>query len=90
MLEQYQSIASALAPHVDLLLCETLGSVAEGVAAATAASGSGKPCWVSWTLEDNEQGRLRSGEALEVGGAVAARLLLGLLADLHDLGVIKC
>ena len=32
-----------LKPHCDLLLCETLATVTEGVAAATAASASGLP-----------------------------------------------
>lgn len=123
MLQQYTRLAAVLAPHVDLLLCETLASVAgtwgrgnkagwgplvcwhlgsrlaslcqetgawhaaaaggsapwqtcchptllppasEGVAAGTAASGSGRPWWISWTLEDSEAARLRSGERLEV------------------------
>ena len=26
----------------------------------------GKPFWVSWTLEDSEHARLRSGESLQV------------------------
>ncbi|GAB4816181.1 hypothetical protein N2152v2_003227 [Parachlorella kessleri] len=65
MQQQYRQIAAALLPHVDLLLCETLATVAEGLAAATVASESGKPWWISWTLEDNLSARLRSGEALE-------------------------
>lgn len=70
MLAQYQRIAGALAPHADVLLCETLATVAEGVAATTAAAATGRPVWVSWTLEDSLRGRLRSGEPLEVSGQV--------------------
>lgn len=64
MLEEYSSLAAALAPHVDLLLCETMASTAEALAAATAATSCGAPLWVSFTLDDSTQGILRSGERL--------------------------
>lgn len=32
---------------------------------------SGKPFWVSWTLEDSEHARLRSGESLQVSAIYA-------------------
>ena len=69
MRREYRALAAALAPHADVLLCETLATVAEGVAAGTAASETGRPWWVSWTLEDSARSVLRSGEALEVGAA---------------------
>ena len=56
--------AELLAPHVDLLLCETMSSIAEGRAAARAACGTGKPVWVAWTLHEDRSGNLRSGETL--------------------------
>lgn len=88
----YMQMAATLEPLVDLFLCETLSSTAETMAAASAASMSGKhsasdsdtlqrplssacaallacagkPFWVSWTLEDSEHARLRSGESLQV------------------------
>ena len=46
----YREQAAVLAPHVDLLLCETMSSADEGRAAATAAAQTGKPVWVCWTL----------------------------------------
>ena len=46
----YLAQANLLAPHVDLLLCETMSSAAEGRAAAWAACQTGRPVWVSWTL----------------------------------------
>jgi S-methylmethionine-dependent homocysteine/selenocysteine methylase len=64
MLALYDEQSSFLADYVDLLLCETMSTAAEARAAATAASQHGKPVWVSWTLEDSETGRLRSGETL--------------------------
>ncbi|DBB01848.1 hypothetical protein WJX77_005649 [Trebouxia sp. C0004] len=61
----YMHMAAILEPYVDLFLCETLASTAETMAAASAACRSGKPFWVSWTLEDSEHARLRSGESLQ-------------------------
>ena len=70
----YCEQAELLAPHVDLILCETMSSAAEGRAAATAACKSGLPVWVSWTLHEDRSGRLRSGETI----AQAAAALEGL------------
>ena len=80
-LADYRQIVAFAAPHVDLFLCETMSTIAEAKAAATAASESGKPFWVSWTLAD-EPGpdgkvRLRSGETV----ADAASALDGLGAS---------
>jgi S-methylmethionine-dependent homocysteine/selenocysteine methylase len=66
----YREQALLLAPHVDLLLCETMSSAKEARAAATAACETGRPVWVSWTLHEDRSGRLRSGETIET--AVAA------------------
>ena len=66
----YRRIASVLAPGIDRFLCETLSSSAEARCAAKAAAGFGKPIWVSWTLDDEVTGCLRSGES--PGEAVAA------------------
>lgn len=61
----YQEQANLLAPHVDLLLCETMSSAGEGRAAARAACRTGKPVWVAWTLNEDRSGSLRSGETIE-------------------------
>ena len=66
----YREQAEILAPYVDLFICETMSSAAEGLACATAAVSTGKPVWVSWTLHEDRSGRLRSGES--VAEAVAA------------------
>jgi S-methylmethionine-dependent homocysteine/selenocysteine methylase len=66
----HQEQAKLLAPYVDLLLCETMSSAAEGQAAARAACRTGKPVWVAWTLHEDRSGNLRSGE--NVAEAVAA------------------
>lgn len=55
---------------VDLMLVETHNTIREAVAAAGAARATGKPLWVSFTLDARD--RLLSGEAL--ADAVAAVL----------------
>ncbi|MDX6751680.1 homocysteine S-methyltransferase family protein [Geminicoccaceae bacterium 1502E] len=61
----YREHAELLAPHVDLLLCETMSSAEEARAAAHAAATTGKPVWVAWTLKDGGSTALRSGESLD-------------------------
>ncbi|RWP39530.1 MAG: homocysteine S-methyltransferase family protein [Mesorhizobium sp.] len=73
-LDIYRRIVAEQADGVDLFLCETMASAEEARAAVTAASESGKPVWVSWTLADHGTPRLRSGETI----AAAARALDGL------------
>lgn len=60
----YQEMAELLAPYVDGFLCETMATAEEGRAAAKAATETGKPTWVSWTLRDDDSARLRSGERI--------------------------
>ncbi|TPI19173.1 homocysteine S-methyltransferase family protein [Mesorhizobium sp. B4-1-1] len=80
-LDIYRRIVAEQADGVDLFLCETMASAEEARAAVTAASESGKPVWVSWTLADHGTPRLRSGESIAAAVnalddlQVAARLL---------------
>lgn len=61
----YDEMAGILAPGVDLFICETMSSATEARTAAAAGLATGKPVWVSWTLEDETyNGRLRSGETI--------------------------
>ncbi len=78
----YCEQADLLAPHVDLLLCETMSSAVEGLAAASAACRTGKPVWVSWTLHEDRSGNLRSGETVEAAVAALRGLpVTGFLAN---------
>ena len=61
---RYAETAALQAPFVDVIICETMGSIHEATAAITGAAGAGKPVWVSWSLLDDDTGRLRSGEPL--------------------------
>ena len=60
----YREQAGFLADDVDLFLCETMSCIREAEHAAAAALETGKPVWVSFTLEDKPVNRLRSGEPL--------------------------
>jgi S-methylmethionine-dependent homocysteine/selenocysteine methylase len=75
-IEAYDEMARLLAPHVDILLCETMTTAEEARAAATAAANTGKPVWVSWTLKSGG-GRLRGGDDI----ATAVKALDGLPID---------
>ena len=57
-------LVRGLAPSVDLFLAETQSSIAEAQAACRAARHTGKPVWVSFTLAEADEPRLRSGEAV--------------------------
>lgn len=61
-LRLYQQIVEQQACDVDLILCETMASVTEATAAATAAKQSGLPVWIGLTLDDENPAYLRSGE----------------------------
>ena len=71
---RYREQAEILAPHVDLLLCETMSTATESRAAASAACQTGKPVWVAWTLHEDRSGRLRSGESIADAAAALANL----------------
>jgi S-methylmethionine-dependent homocysteine/selenocysteine methylase len=60
----YREQAGFLEAYVDLFICETMSSIREAEHAATAALETGKPVWVSFTLQDEPVNRLRSGETL--------------------------
>lgn len=67
-----------LAPHVDVWLGETLSLIAEGDAVREAVTETGKPFWVSFTLNDDAaqvdggEPQLRSGETVRAAAEWAA------------------
>lgn len=64
-------LVSALAPSVDHWLAETLSSLSEAELVAELIAPTGKPLWLSFTIEDSgSEPKLRSGESV----ADAARL----------------
>ncbi|WP_108815603.1 homocysteine S-methyltransferase family protein [Loktanella sp. Alg231-35] len=58
----YKEVVDQLAPHVDVLICETVASVAHARAILEATAGAGKPVWLALTVQDEDGTRLRSGE----------------------------
>lgn len=98
---KYAEIATLLAPGVDLFLAETVASLAHSRAVLEGAQAGGKPVWLSVTVDDEDGGRLRSGEALcdlgpvlRAGGAAAVlancsapEAMAAALEVLRDLGL---
>lgn len=62
--ERYAETVAALAPHVDLLLIETMSSVDQARGALMATRGADLPVWLGVTVMDEDGTRLRSGEPL--------------------------
>ncbi|WP_085033572.1 homocysteine S-methyltransferase family protein [Ensifer aridi] len=75
-------LVEELTPYVDVWLGETLSLVAEAEAVQHAVAGTGKPFWISFTLED-EPGAEDAPAALRSGERVkdAARKIAGLGAS---------
>ncbi|MEE9281715.1 MAG: homocysteine S-methyltransferase family protein [Myxococcota bacterium] len=74
ILADYRRIAAALGSRVDVLLCETMSSAREAVAAATAAAETGREFWLSWTLQGNRPDHLPSGETVPQAHQAVAQL----------------
>jgi homocysteine S-methyltransferase len=60
----FGEVAALLAPRCDLLIAETIASVAQARAVVEACLGRGVPLWLAFTVDDEDGTRLRSGEAL--------------------------
>ncbi|WP_375254638.1 homocysteine S-methyltransferase family protein [Yoonia sp.] len=60
----YAEVANLIAPEVDLIICETVASIAMGKAVLEAALPTGKPVWLAFTVDDNDGSKLRSGEGV--------------------------
>jgi len=60
----YAEIAMLHAPIVDLIICETVASVAHARAVLEGAAVAGKPVWLACTVDDQDGSKLRSGEDL--------------------------
>lgn len=84
--QDYLSVlVDELGPSVDLFLGETLSLIAEAEAVEEAVAGTGKPFWISFTLQDDPGAEerppaLRSGESVEeaarwIAGSNASALL---------------
>lgn len=77
ILETYRRMAEVLAPRVDILLCETMSSAREALAAATAATETDREVWVSWTLQGDRPDHLPSGETVPEAFQTILHLKIG-------------
>jgi len=69
--QSYAEIAVCVGPAVDLILCETVASLAHAEAVLEGAQQAGKPVWIAFTLDDSDGQRLRSGEPVSACAEVA-------------------
>lgn len=63
--EVYARMARLHAEYVDVHQLETMASVEEGRGGLMGTSVTGKPVWVSFSVDDSDGTKLRSGEPLE-------------------------
>ncbi|MFM7253167.1 MAG: homocysteine S-methyltransferase family protein [Ilumatobacteraceae bacterium] len=79
---KYEEVARILGPHVDMILCETMSSLAMAEAAALGARASGRPVWLSVSVDDRDGSRLRSGEPVaDLAGVVKRSPVAALLVN---------
>lgn len=69
----YAEPVRLLAPHVDLMLIETMASVDQAAGALSATADAGLPVWLSVTVDDDDGTRLRSGESVAELAPLVAR-----------------
>lgn len=60
----YAEVARLLAPSCDLIICETIVSVAHAKAVMEGARAAGLPIWAGFSVDDQDGTTLRSGEPL--------------------------
>ncbi|MDE0968807.1 MAG: homocysteine S-methyltransferase family protein [Octadecabacter sp.] len=61
---KFAEVACILGSHVDLIICETVVSLAQTRAILEAVQNVGKPIWIAFSVSDGDGTMLRSGEAL--------------------------
>lgn len=77
--EAFAEIARLIGPECDLMLCETVASIAHARDVLEGARAAGKPIWLAVTVQDRDGSKLRSGEpvadVLEVAQGAEALLI---------------
>lgn len=63
--EFYKSLGEVYKDNADVIICETMASIYEGITAATMAKEYSSRVWLSWTTRGNKLNRLPSTELLE-------------------------
>ncbi|MFM9852080.1 MAG: homocysteine S-methyltransferase family protein [Sphingomonadaceae bacterium] len=72
-------LIAALSPTADIWLAETLSTIAEGALIADLLAGDERPLWLSFTLKDDGEPMLRSGETIAQAAALAKQVGAGAL-----------
>lgn len=67
-------LIESLSPYADIWLAETLSTLAEARLVAEMVSADTRPLWLSFTLKDDGNTALRSGESVSDAAALAAAL----------------
>jgi S-methylmethionine-dependent homocysteine/selenocysteine methylase len=67
-------LIKGLSPFADIWLAETLSALGEAELVGELLAGDSRPLWLSFTLNDEGEAMLRSGEAIEEAAAVARKL----------------
>jgi S-methylmethionine-dependent homocysteine/selenocysteine methylase len=67
-------LIEGLSPFVDVWLAETLSTLGEAELVGEMLFGDNRPLWLSFTLNDEGEAMLRSGETIEEAVAVARKL----------------
>jgi S-methylmethionine-dependent homocysteine/selenocysteine methylase len=68
----YAEKARLLAPHVDVILCETMSSLDLCRGALAGAQAAGLPVWLSVSVHDRDGSKLRSGEPVSALAQIIA------------------
>ncbi|MEL6450478.1 MAG: homocysteine S-methyltransferase family protein [Pseudomonadota bacterium] len=68
----FSEVVQVLAPGCDLLLFETVPSIAAARASLAAGRSTDRPVWLAFTVDDSDGTRLRSGEPVADAVAIAA------------------
>lgn len=68
----YAEVATLMAPHVDILLFETIASLEAARACLAAGRRTDLPVWLSFTVDDEDGARLRSGEPVAEAARIGA------------------
>ncbi len=71
---KYAEVAREIGPDVDLILCETVASLAHARAILEGAKVAGLPVWLSVTVDDRDGSLLRSGERTAEAGRIAVEM----------------
>jgi homocysteine S-methyltransferase len=77
----YAEVAGMLGPQVDLILCETVASLAQADAVLAGAQAARRPVWLAVTVEDRNGSRLRSGEPVAALAGVLRGRAAAVLAN---------